>query len=240
MRCKGDAVNELCPKHLAEWEAAGKPPLDSLKVAPAAKGGDSGLTPAQEAALVLRLEKLTKGLQMAQALPLDTPQQRERAVSIINQARADSKALDKDRKELVDPLNQVVKKINARHKEVMEVYDAIADAIESRLGQWKLAAEAARNAALKAIAEAPAAAAPEAYVAAHESLALPSNAGAESVVWNYRVVDEKRLPDYCFKRVIDHDAIAAICKTAAKAGTTPQIPGCEFQKEIRVAAGRVG
>ncbi|HSW64481.1 MAG TPA: hypothetical protein VLH56_14415 [Dissulfurispiraceae bacterium] len=60
------------------------------------------------------------------------------------------KELDAKRKELVDPLNQVVKKINAAFKPKVDALESVQRALEGKMGKWQIEE---RNRKEKAAAE---------------------------------------------------------------------------------------
>jgi len=239
VRCAAAAVDKLCAKHQAEWEAAGRPELTATA---APKKGDAlavtgALSPEETTALVLERDNTARAIEFANQIPVKTPEDRERAIRIKNQAQARAKEIDAQRKARVKPLNDTVKWINGAFNDVGEAYETVARVIDKRVSAELLALETARREALKVIEAGAGVAPPEAFLAAHADTSPPEAAGAARVSYDYRMTDAAAVPEAYWTRVLDHEKIRHEIATAALQAREPSIPGLVFTKTLTLAKG---
>jgi hypothetical protein len=215
MRCTKDCLDLLCPLHHKEWLDAGSPALETAaKKAPSA-GSGSGLTEAEQQAMVLERDKQTQALDLAQKWPLHTPELRDQLMGFVNSALERVKVIETSRKERTKPLLDTKKWIDQIHNDVSEVYTKFADIAKGRIAAELLRLETEKREAMKLI-EANAGAAPAAaFHAAHTDTSGPSTAGGTRASYEYRVVDPALLPDWCWMKVLDRGRIEGALDAAA-------------------------
>lgn len=238
MRCTKDCLDLLCPLHEKEWKDAGSPALETAaKKAPAA-GSGSGLTEAEQQAMVLERDDRTRALAVAQQWPLHTPELRDQLMGYVNQALERVKAIETARKERTKPLLDTKKWIDQIHNDVSEAYIKFADIAKGRIAAELLRLETEKREAMKLI-EANAGSAPaEAFHAAHMDTSGPSTAGGTRTEYEFKVVDPSLIPDWCWMKVLDRGRIQGALDGAAAAGREPTpIPGLEITKKLTLIKG---
>ena len=100
------------------------------------------------------------------------------------------KAFDGKRKELVDPLNSTVKKINAGFKPRIETLEVIQRQIEGKMGAWQLAEKQRKE---KAIADARARELAEMEARKNDFAEGAAITGDESLLDRAAIIEEKQI-----------------------------------------------
>lgn len=135
------------------------------------------------------------------------------------EVKAEWERVDAQRRRWVDPLNGVVKDINATAKPVLAALEEAEADLKAKLAAWISAAEAERQRLLDQVQADPRRAA--SLIEAADALVVPAVAGLTSrVEWVGEVVDAAAIP--AAFRVPDPKALLAITKATAG---DPKIPG---------------
>lgn len=171
-------------------------------------------------------------LQMIQTLPMSSPEDRDRAGRLINSAKDKIKALEADRREVVDPINADVRRINGWYKPVVEFYEACQRSLKDRLAARLKELQAEQDAALATVQAQAGHASAEVFAIAHATPSAPE-AVQQREVWKFEVVDFSKLPDEY--KMADEAKIRKVVQ-ALKADC--DIPGIRLIPEIQIVAGR--
>lgn len=173
-------------------------------------------------------------LAFVQTATVETDAEAQTATTQIKALKEAVKEIETERRKLTDPLNAVVKQINAKFSPVVDLYERAEKILKGQIIAYQTAArkreaQAFENAA--ALAQAgDAAAATQALIAA--SVSAPAALGGVSTrtLWRARVVDVSQVPrEYL---IVNEKALAALATTTKGAAT---IPGVEFYAEESLA-----
>lgn len=143
-------------------------------------------------------------------------------------------AMEAEREELVRPLIDDKRKVDAAYKTATAPAQAFKELAKSKLaeaeGRRLQAQEAARQLAANAAAVGDTAACTAALAAIPEDAEVKGR--STSTVWVPRVVDASLVPD--IYKVVDEKALKAVAKAFAKKSEPPTIPGVVFEREVQV------
>lgn len=235
--CTAMCADRLCDKHEGEWLAAGKPELVYAPAAPKPPKATSTtivLAPEQSAEFTAERHKLQDALRFAQQFALDTPEQRSDAQRIANGFHAKAKELEAKLKHILAPFKEGIDRIRDEVKPNIDIALAIKKTLLERLGEKNAELELERTLALRQIEAGAGVAPPEAFAAAHTSLAAPDEGGGFTDRYLYDVVDARALPRTFWMEVVNHTALDA----HVQANGTDNVPPGVSVRVIRVA--RVG
>lgn len=143
------------------------------------------------------------------------------------------KELTEKRLGLTRPIDAAKKGVMDLFKPALGFYEAIEAAAKKKIEAFRLEAAKAQDLALAAVAASGGEADRDTLVLAHGGrlLALPETS-REVVSWKHTIWDTSQLPDWCWKRSIDYDAINA--HVAAK-GAEANIPGVKVERVVTIA-----
>ena len=139
----------------------------------------------QEAALAIAAEgPPAKSLAtMVRSLKVNSPDSHEFAAKTLRSIKGEAKRVDDLRRSWVDPLNRVVKSINDQFRPVLKAYESAEQTLKGSIGQYTLAVEAERRAAM--IAQLPSSAPAE----------LPKGSGVSTrTVTRWRITEPDAIP----------------------------------------------
>jgi hypothetical protein len=168
-------------------------------------------------------------------LPLVTPGDLATATDVLRQVKALEKALEAERKALVEPMKREASDIDARYREPRRALERIEGLLKARIAEVHAAAERARTAALTAASDAARAGDHEAATAAIMEAAAPAPETPGVTVryrWTPMLVDQFAVPREYLS--VDPEKLRAVIPTD---GTDPRaIPGVEWVREPIVSA----
>lgn len=219
VRCADATANgTLCPRHLREWDAAGRPELalSERKARTSTAPGADGAT-SEHADLVGRLTRerhtAQEILRLVHELPLDTVEQLDQAGAFVKQAKDMVKAFETERKSVTGKLLEAKRAIDGWFRPVVETYEAIEKGIMDRV-HAKLEEHAlARSAALVQIQEGAGVAPAEAYQAAHAAVPAPENVSVHEG-FTFEITDPDKLAEEWWRRTPDLEKIRAYLSAA--------------------------
>jgi hypothetical protein len=201
-----------------------------------AKKGTSKSEPVELAGEVVEaLEKVDREvLDWKRIVHLDSAAEYERCGAVLIALKEQLNNADKERKEIVDPLNGVVKHVNQRFKTYIEPRKELESHLKSLMKgfleeQRQLALVKAENEAKKAEKKGATQLAIDIRERALTSSPVPV-VGAVSYRdhWTFKVVDEKKVPrEYM---CVDEEKLRKLAGPDA-----PKVPGIEFVKDTIVA-----
>jgi hypothetical protein len=176
-----------------------------------------------------RLAKVTDeakdALELLRRFEITGPDLYAAAAKQVATFKSELDGVEKDRKELTDPLNKVVKALNAKAKPATTFLETAIQILKTKMGQWQFQEEARQRKALEeAAAKAQAgdvAAAQAALV--HVESQVPKVAGTSSREdWDFRITNEAQIP----REFLTPDL--ARIRAYVKAAKSPNaIPGVE-------------
>jgi uncharacterized phage infection (PIP) family protein YhgE len=182
-----------------------------------------------------RLAKVTAeskdALELLRRFTIQTPDQYQSAAEQVAVFKAEFDGIEKDRRELTDPLNQVVKKLNAKAKPATTFLETAIKLLKQAMAQWQFAEEERQR---KALAEAQAKAqagdiAGATLALAHVESQTPKVAGTSvRSDWDFKITN----PDLIPREFLTPDE--AKIRAYVKAAKRPDaIPGVEaFETKI--------
>ncbi len=143
------------------------------------------------------------------------------------------KELTAKRLELTRPIDAAKKGIMDLFKPAIGFHEAIESAAKKKIEGFRLEAARAQDAALAAVAASGGEADRATLVVAHggQVLALPETS-REVISWRATIVDSSQLPEWCWKRVIDREAIDAMVTSK---GSEAKIPGVLVERVVTIA-----
>lgn len=211
----------------AEMEAArgaqpaGSEPTAALVKAPAVEERVSGYE-----------AKARDMLEAISVWEIQSQEHMDLAGKIEAQAVAERKKLEAELKEITDPIRAAEKKVRDLFKPAIGYCKATEEALKLKVKQFRLAAAAAQDAALKAIAESGGVADASTLMVAHgaEVLALPENL-REKVYFTWKCTDFAKVPESLKRYVLDEAMITAVVD---RDGLQAQIPGIEITREVDI------
>ncbi len=183
------SADGFCDTHLAEWSAAGSPELHTLL-------GSEAAADAEQEAVKLALTKergiAQQSLAMVAAIPVDTPEQREKVGLLIKQAGQRVRALDEERRSATSKLREVIDQISGWFAPNKELWTQVKVGLQRKLDEKLAQLEAERVAAAALITAGTASS--EDYQAYHTDVSAPSTVRVLERV-TYAIEDMGALPD---------------------------------------------
>lgn len=178
---------------------------------------------------------------LVEVLPLATPEDVAVATDVLRQVKTLEKALEVERKALVEPLKREASDIDARYREPRRALERIESLLKSRIAEVHAEAERARTAALLAASTAAQAGDHAGATAAIvEAAAPPPETPGVTVRYKWAAVttDITRIPrEYM---TVDVEALRRVAQAAGGGPTPPPtIPGVEWIREPIVSARAV-
>ena len=142
------------------------------------------------------------------------------------------KELEAERTKLTKPLLETKRGIDDLFKPAVGYWKAIEEACKVKIGAFRKLAAEAQDRALAAVAASGGQADASTLVVAHGAnvLQLPE-ATREVVKWRAEIFDTGLLPEWCWKRVIDREAIDALVQAK---GSDADIPGVRVYREVQI------
>ncbi len=179
------------------------------------------------------LETLGVALELAKESPESVSQADMDEFGRIQRAAFEKwKALEEKRKFLKEPSLEQGRRIDNEFKPGQGYCKAIEQAAKDIQALVRRLAAEAQDRALAAIAESGGQADASTLVVAHGAniLHLPE-ASREVVKWRAEIYDTGLLPDWCWKRVIDREAIDSMVQSK---GSDANIPGVRVYREVEI------
>lgn len=161
-----------------------------------------------------------------EVLPLDTPEAEQHAAEFVRAIEGLIRESEKARKEIVAPIKEKTKAVDAAFRGPRTELKALGDRIRYRLQEVAEVRERARRAALEAARAAETAAQANAALATVQE--APPTPGV-SMRWSWEVVaiQPEAVPlDFM---IVDMGKLKALCKNADKGGAEPRVPGVTFE-----------
>lgn len=172
---------------------------------------------------------------LVEVLPLATPADIETATDVLRQVKTLEKALEAERKELVEPLKREAASIDARYREPRRALERIEGLLKSRIAEVHAEADRARTAALTAASTAAQAGDHAGATAAILEAAAPAPETPGVTVryrWAPVLIDQFQVPREYLS--VDPEKIKAVIPTDGTA--PPAIPGISWSREPIVTA----
>ena len=176
----------------------------------------------KEAAIINKVDKLTGAASRA---VINSRETSEMGTDLAKIFRSVSKKIEATRKELVEPYNIEVKKINKKYKNWLQVLKEGQDKIDAKIGQYKLE-EARKVAEVKKEAEE---AGLDELVIIKDKDITRGNLATASVtrVWTYDIINVDEVPrKYC-------DPVLSKLRAAVESGER-NIPGLNIYQKDKV------
>ena len=188
-----------------------------------------------ESGLSVERKSAQEALALVQSFPLDSPNDREDAGRFLGLVAERLGQLEEQRKSVITPLNEVVRRINSWFKPVRETLEAVDKSLRHRVSESLLAARARQDQAL-ALVQAGAGEAPaEALSLAHAPLAVVSDNVSVREKWVWELTDPGLLPDAYWMRVVNTAMIDAQVKSMGQAAL---VPGVTVKQELGLTVRR--
>lgn len=223
-KCKAQATDLLCPEHEAAWRAEGAPVLEAPS---------TSLVPVMvQTRLANERHTAQECLDLIGQVPMDTDTDRERMTGFVRQAQDVIRSLEKERTDVVGPLNQAVKTINGWFKPVRDTYESIERAGKDRLKTAMLAAEQAQDAALARIQASGGTGSAETLVLAHATPELPAGVSTRDR-WTFTVTNSDLVPREYW--MLD---MTKIGQDVRSQGAECSIPGIRIERDLSVSVRR--
>jgi hypothetical protein len=186
-------------------------------------------------ALALIETQAPKLTSLATVLPLESPADIATATDVLRQIKTLERALEDERKALVEPLKKESSAIDARYREPRRALERIEGMLKTRIAEVHAAADRARTAALEAASVAARAGDHAAATEAIMQAAAPAPETPGVTVrykWAPMLVDQYAVPrDY-----LSVDVTKVLATVPADGSSPPKIPGIEWQREPIVTA----
>lgn len=219
-RCKRAADGPLCEQHKVEWVTAGSPDLEAAAALPAKT---------EHAELQTMLEgdrNEARGvLELVNAVPLETAEERETCGTMIKAAGQKIKDLEAERLKGTSKLRDTIALINSWFKPSVETWGAVKQGLQTRLNNKlaELEAEQARARAAVAAGQGET----KDYLAIHTDQGAPGNMRIMTKV-TFAVQNANLVPDefWC----LDYDKIGEAIKRGV------EIPGVMRIEERKAVA----
>lgn len=192
------------------------------------------LTPYKKAAGNLEAEqsKHAEMLDGIRALEISSPEDREFAGGLLREVKAQHKEYEQRRKDVVQPLNQVVRTINGWFKPITSTFKEAEQLLKTKLAAavGKMAEEQRALQLTAAEASTPKEAS-EILAQLREAPKAELPAGMHSTfTWKFEVEDLEEVPREFL--AVDSVRVAVYIKACKERGIDPLIPGIRFyQKE---------
>lgn len=236
MRCKEPSVEgfEVCERHKSE-SAGGVKDVEGVVV------GDvqvTGVAPIQAAAdldqaLHHETTEATEAYALAESFEIKTQDDLVFAAEVIADAKGNYKRLEEQKQQILQPMNESVKRIRELFRPAQEYYSAIEGAIKMKVAA-AARVQAENNA--RALAEAqseinagrePTALAQVQHIGNVEGLQVRE-------VWDFEIVDEDKVDRVLMAPALDK--IRLFLRECNAAGETPAADGIRFFKKNVVAS----
>lgn len=128
---------------------------------------------------------------------ITTDEEQAGVVEVIRDAKRHIAEIEEQRKAFVNPLNQVVRGLNAFFKEPREIFEKLEESLKGKLEAYVASKNAANEAALQAAAAAPTAQVAQETLAVLAPVAPPSGVSIR-YIWKFEVTDPDLVPrEYC-------------------------------------------
>ncbi len=228
-----DNANGLCVRHYHEWKDAGAPALIVGAAAPKTEPGTAIVkAPAVtiEAEIEVKRNEARQYLALCQAYEITDQSDADRAGEIMAGLKHERNTLETKRREITDPMNAALKKVNQLFKPVVEYLDSCEKALKGSLSKFLLAQQAAQDEALAKVAQAPAVVGAETLAVAHgvENIQAPATVSTRRI-WRVVKIDTSRLPQEYF--IPDTDRIN---REVRALGGDFNIPGVTIEPDLQI------
>lgn len=225
---EGFGQNAEVQAEVVETPKKARKPRAKKEAAPSALATE----PALEEKVSEREAKARAALASIAAWEIDTQDAMELAGKIEAQAVAERKELEAQLKEITGPMRAAEKKVRDLFRPAIGYYEQIEEALKGKVRHFRLAAAAAQDAALKAIAESGGKADASTLAIAHgaEVLALPSNL-REKVYHTWKCINFEEVPAAYKRYVLDEAMISAVVN---RDGMQAQIPGVVVERQVDI------
>jgi hypothetical protein len=169
-------------------------------------------------------------------MSLNTDADAEFAAEVVREVKAKHRELDDRRKQVVSPLNEVVKTINSWFKPPMEELERVERALKSRVAAFVQRREAEARAALEAACAAETPAEAEKVLALFAPVVPPAGTSVR-MTWRWRVVNEAAVPRELLS--VDPGKVGSWMRGSTKDQGAPEaVSGLEFYQEPVVSVRR--
>ena len=192
---------------------------------------------AEQAALVAQTESAASNttLQYAQTVTINSDQEYRTAGELLLALKERIKHLDAKRKSFVQPLNKVVRELNALFKPPLDAYKGAEATLKRAMGAYTLKAEQERQRALAEAAQVAQTQNTQSFMQLMQTAnayAAPEAKGTHTRdVWRFQVTDENALP----REFLRPDE-GKIGEHVRRLGDAANIPGVRVWKETTIVA----
>lgn len=170
-------------------------------------------------------------------LALATDADAEFAGEIVREVKAKHRELDDRRKQVVAPLNEVVRTINSWFKPPMEELERVERVIKTKIAEFVRKREEEARDALARAAEAATSTEAEQALSALAALAGPPTGTSVRMQWKWRITDEASVPRAFLS--VDAGKVTSHLRGSVKDQGAPEpVAGLEFYQEPIVAVRR--
>lgn len=171
-------------------------------------------------------------LETISAWQIETQEEMDLAGKIEAHAVAERKKLEAELKEITGPMRAAEERVRKLFRPAIGFFAAAEDAVKAKVKEFRQAAIAAQDAALKAIADSGGIAPAHVLVVAHGAgvLELPKNL-KEKFSFTWTATDAAKIPEQYWQRVLNTELIDL---EVSQKGFNCDIPGIKVDREVDI------